>query len=203
MRLLIVTVDALCPEAPLTAVARALRGAGHTVFVAAPLGDMAAEAALAQFSVAGWLPLRQARGLLALSVNVWAVSRWARVLRPDILLADGPAGGVIANMARGAGGGSAVSLLMLDRLPATTRLLDRKLAAKAIQESDRLLVPEAGLREAFVMRGARRADTLVVVEIAEVAMLCESLEHENARGRPRPVAPDSFLSSSFDARKCK
>lgn len=126
---------------------------------------------------------------MAMAVNLWAVSRWARELSPDLLLADSPAAGVIANVARGTAGNGALSVLMLDHLPPTAGFLDRVLAAKAIQECDRLLLPLADLREALVLRGARRADTLIAADATEVALLCQDLERENALVRPRPVPP--------------
>lgn len=190
MLLLIVTIDPIRPGASLAAAANTLGRADHDLFLAAPACS-SLDGAFPPLGTAGWLPLRRAGNPLALAINVWAVGRWARVLRPDLLLADSAGAGVIANMARGAAGNGALSVLMLNRLPPTTGFLNRMLATKAIQECDRLLVPETWFREACVTLGARRADTLIAAGPAQVAGLCEDLEREYALVRPRPVSRGS------------
>lgn len=187
MRLLAISVERLDPSTGLGAAVALLRENRYTTFVAAPPGiGASAASARAQFAASGWLPLRQGTGMVALILNTWAVRRWVTEIRPDVLLAAGTTAGVIANAARGRTGGQTVSVVRLDDLPPATGWLESIRAARTIQASDRLLVPDAELRDRLVSRGARRADTLVAPGPADVVVVCQQLEREIALLLPLP-----------------
>lgn len=189
MRLLILESDSLGPPGLMADVAGSLVAAGHKVFVAAPPpAGMSAAAARARLGVTGWLALRSGACLPALIINMWGVSGWVRVLRPDLLLAGSVVAALIANVARGATGGEAFSTLVLDRLPTPTTVVDRVLATKVVRECDRLFVMQPDLREALVERGSRRADTLVAAGPDDIVALCEVLEQEKAFILPQPAS---------------
>lgn len=190
IRVLAISTSDMTATTPAGALGQAFLDAGHTLFVAAPTvaGESPAQAR-ARLGVSGFLRLRPGEGALALLLNSWSVSRWARRLGVQLILADSPAAGVVSYQARSAQGEQTLAVLLLDRVPPMAGFLSRLLAARCVQQCDRLIIARPELREPLIALGARRADTLFFASEREAATFCLTAVRGELPGQPEIALP--------------
>ncbi len=189
MRVLVTIFEELVPVSGggtprVSNIVKALVKRGHEVYVASSIG-IKKEDAVDQMKCVDLFPLlkvsrlssnKMVKYLYAHPLNIWRVVKYARKIRPDLIISHNTIAGFAAILARGSKGASLAVLDLTDLLfeylgdyypggwMRLVQLAGKRLEERTIRESDKIVTVSSSMRNILLAYGAKSKNIEVVCD---------------------------------------